>query len=182
LERHKPKWARSWRRGVVRMSGLIVLALAGPAAAQQATFRDPLVEHMQGSWVMEGTIAGKPTIHDVTGEWVLEHQYMRLHEVSRDKKPDGQPGYEAMIFIAWDGPTKSYSLVWLDDFGDVSRQSLANSTRAGDALPFVFHNIDGSTTRTTFTYLPDADRWTWTIDEDDHGKSTAFARVTPHRP
>ena len=161
---------------------LAALALAGPAGTQQASSHDPLIEHMQGAWVMEGTIAGKPTIHDVTGEWVLEHQYMRLHEVSRDKKPDGQPGYEAMIFIALDGPTKSYSLVWLDDFGDVSRQSLANSTRAGDALPFVFHNIDGSTTRTTFTYLPDADRWTWTIDEDDHGKSTAFARVTPHRP
>jgi hypothetical protein len=164
------------------MSGLIVLALAGPATAQQATFRDPLVEHMQGSWVMEGTIAGKPTIHDVTGEWVLEHQYMRLHEVSRDKRPDGQPGYEAMIFIAWGGPTKSYSLAWLDDFGDVSRQSLANATRAGEALPFVFHNIDGSTTRTTMTYQPEVDRWTWTIDEDDHGKPVSFAQVTLHRP
>ena len=161
---------------------MFALPWAWPAVAQQATFRDPLVEHMQGAWVMEGTIAGKPTVHDVTGEWVLQHQYMRLHEVSRERKPDGQPAYEAMIFIAWDGPTNSYGLVWLDDFGDVSRQSLANATRTGQALPFVFHNIDGGATRTTFTYLPAGDRWTWTIDEDDHGKTTSFARVTLHRP
>jgi hypothetical protein len=161
---------------------LAALALAGPAAAQQATFHDPLVEHMQGQWVMEGTIAGKPTVHDVTGEWVLGHQYMRLHEVSRDKKADGQPGYEAMIFIAWDGPTGTYALVWLDDYGDVSRQSLANATRAGQALPFVFYDLDGGVTHTTMTYLPDTDRWTWTIDEDVHGGSNAFARVTLHRP
>jgi len=161
---------------------LAALALAGPAGTQQASSHDPLIEHMQGAWVMEGTIAGKPTIYDVTGEWVLNHQYMRLHEVSRDKKPDGSPGYEAMIFIAWDGPTETYALVWLDDYGDVSRQSLANAVRAGDALPFVFYDIDGGKTRTTMTYLPAADRWTWTIDEDSHGGSTAFARVTLRRP
>ena len=187
MQSHKSIAARSWRAfamgiGATLSGALCVLALSGPAAAQQATFHDPLIEHMQGPWVMEGTIAGKTTIHDVTGDWVLEHQYMRLHEVSRDRKPDGEPAYEAMIFIAWDGPTNSYGLVWLDDYGDVSRQSLANATRAGQALPFVFHNIDGGATRTTFTYQPDADRWTWTIDEDDHGKTTSFARVTLHRP
>ena len=161
---------------------LIVAALAGPAMAQQATFHDELLDHLAGAWVAEGTIAGKPTKHDVTGEWVLQHQYLRLHEVSRETASDGRPIYEAMIFIAWDGPTETYALVWLDDYGDVSRQSLANAVRAGDALPFVFYDIDGGKTRTTMTYLPAADRWTWTIDEDSHGGSTAFARVTLRRP
>ena len=58
----------------------------------------------------------------------------------------------------------------------------SGSRAAGDALPFVFYDIDGGVTRTTMTYLPAADRWTWTIDEDGHGGSTAFARVTLRRP
>ena len=161
---------------------LMAVAVAGSAAAQQATLHDPLLDHMAGTWVAEGTIAGKPTTHDITGEWVLKHQYLRLHEVSREKDADGKPFYEAMIFIGWDQTQKAYAAVWLDDYGDVAPQSLANATRTGEAMPFVFKDPDGSITRTTMTYLPGADRWTWTIDEDDKGKTTSFARLMLRRP
>jgi hypothetical protein len=63
-----------------------ILVLVGIAGAQQPTFHDALLDHLAGSWVLQGTIAGRPTTHDITAEWVLAHQYLRLQEVSREKK------------------------------------------------------------------------------------------------
>lgn len=53
----------------------------------------PLLEHMTGHWVLRGTIAKKPTVHDVDAAWVAQHRYLQIHEVSREKNADGQPQY-----------------------------------------------------------------------------------------
>jgi hypothetical protein len=45
-------------------------------------------------------VADEETTRDIVGEWVLNHQYFRIHEVSREVRPNGQPGYEADFFIA----------------------------------------------------------------------------------
>ena len=74
------------------------------AAAQQPTLASPLLDHLAGHWVLRGTIAGKPTTHDVDAEWVIQHQYLRLHEVSQEQNAKRQPQYEAMIFKAGTRP------------------------------------------------------------------------------
>src|SRR5579872_4632366 len=43
----------------------------GLAFGQQPTFHDPLLDHLAGNWVLQGTIAGKETTHDVEAAWVL---------------------------------------------------------------------------------------------------------------
>jgi hypothetical protein len=55
---------------------------------------------MVGVWVLEGTIAGKETVHDVHAQWGLSHEYVELHEISREKNESGAPSYEAIIYIA----------------------------------------------------------------------------------
>ncbi len=50
---------------------------------------------------MRGTIARRSVVHDVEADWVLAHHYIRIHEVSREKNTEGQPEYEAMVFIGW---------------------------------------------------------------------------------
>ena len=72
----------------------ITLALTGvlPARAQQPAFQDALLDRLAGRWVLTGTIAGKPTTHDVVAEWVMEDQYLRIHEVSRELNPKSEPG------------------------------------------------------------------------------------------
>jgi ethanolamine utilization microcompartment shell protein EutS len=69
------------------------LASASPIAAEQSTFQDALLDKLQGAWVITGTIAGEETTDDLTVEWVNQHQYLRLHEVSRHKRPNGRPRY-----------------------------------------------------------------------------------------
>ena len=56
-----------------------------------------LLDHFAGQWVLQGTIAGKQTTHNVQADWVLKREYLRLHEVSREKDAKGDPAYEAMV-------------------------------------------------------------------------------------
>jgi hypothetical protein len=157
---------------------VVTLAVASPTVAEQPTLQDALLDKLRGAWVITGTVAGEETTDDLTVEWVNQHQYLRLHEVSRHKRPDGRPRYEATVYIGWNQSTAQYGIVWLDDFGGLSTQSIGLAPKGGDQLPFVFTNTDGSFTRTTMTYSPASRGWTWTIDEDNAGKLSRFATLT----
>jgi hypothetical protein len=164
-----------------RMTGRLLTGFAWSifsvfARAQQPTFKDALLDHLAGNWVLKGTIAGKETTHDVSAEWILEHQYLRIHEVSRETRPDRQPAYEADVFIGWNQGTNRYACVWLDDYGGIAPISFANAKRNGDAIPFVFRDQD-SANLTTFSYNAQSDSWEWRIDTEEKGKVTPFARV-----
>ena len=157
---------------------IVMLAFAGSTEAQQPTLQDALLDKLQGAWVITGTIAGKETTDDLDVEWVNQHQYLRLHEITRDRRPTGRPRYEATVYIGWNQPTAKYGIVWLDDFGGLSTQSIGLASKVGDQLPFVFTNPDGSFTRTTMAYNLATNVWTWTIDEDRAGKLSRFAALT----
>lgn len=154
------------------------LLSAAPAAAEQPTLQDPLLDRLHGAWVITGTIAGEETTDDLDVEWVNQHQYLRLHEVSRGRRPNGRPRYEATVHIGWNQPTAQYGIVWLDDFGGLSTQSVGLAPKAENRLAFVFTNPDGSFTRTTMTYDPARKGWRWTIDEDRGGTLSRFATLT----
>ncbi len=161
--------------GVVLLSSLISF----PASAQSPTFQDPLLEHLIGSWILRGTIGGSETTHDIDAEWVLGHQYVRLHEVSREKDAQGQPAYEAIVFIGWDEPSAGYACLWLDSTGGggLKGQAIGHAKRSGDEIPFLFRGGDGSLFHTTFAYRAASDSWEWQMDAEEGGKLQPFARV-----
>jgi len=158
---------------------LTALLAATPAFAQQATFNDPLVDHLAGKWVLTGLMDKGPVTHDVTAEWVLAHQYLEIHETSREKNKDGSPVYEAKVFIGWDAGKKIYDVVWLDDYGSISTQSLGYATPNGKSLDFVFHNRDDAGGfHTIFTWRPDEGAWSMNMDSiTTAGKAEPFART-----
>jgi hypothetical protein len=121
------------RSGKMVWSAAAMLALAGPVAAEQPTLQDALLDKLQGAWVITGTIAGEETTDDLDVEWVNQHQYLRLHEVSRGRKPNGRPRYEATVYIGWNQPTARYGIVWLDDLAGYlpSRSGLPPKQRTG---------------------------------------------------
>ncbi len=138
---------------IFNIAGFIILvSIAAPA--QQSTFQDPLLDHMIGMWVLRGTIDRKATTHDVVAEWVLGHQYLRFHEVSREKDAKGGAEYEAIVFIGWDQPSSQYACLWLDTTGGggLTGQAIAHAKRDGDKIPFLFKGADGSLFHTTFAY------------------------------
>lgn len=158
---------------------LLLLALPLQAASsQQATFRDSLLDRFVGEWVMQGTIQGKPATHDVSVQWVLAHQYLRIHEVSRELNADGTPYYVADVYIGWNAEAHEYVCVWLDDYGGIHPESIGRATRRGDEIPFVFRETNGDLFRTTFSAGASRDVWSWRMDSETKAGSKPFARVT----
>lgn len=159
------------------LASIVLTSIAGPA--QQSALQDPLLDHMVGKWVLQGTIAGSETTHDVLADWVLDHQYVRLSEVSREKDAQGRPAYEAIVFIGWDKETSRYACLWLDSTGGggLASQAIGYAKRDGDSIAFVFKGKDGGIFHTTFTYSMSTDTWQWLMDGEEAGKLSAFARV-----
>ena len=157
-----------------------VLFAATPAFAQQATFNDPLVDHLAGKWVLTGQMDKGPVTHDITAEWVLAHQYLELQENSREMNKDGSPVYQATVYIGWDAKKQTYDCVWLDDYGSISTQSLGYAKPNGNSIAFVFQNRDDAGSfHTTFTRHPETGTWSMDMDSATAaGKTEPFARTT----
>jgi len=162
---------------------LAVLALlfvsSFSASAKEPTPRDPLLDRLTGSWILQGTIAGHETTHDIESEWVLSHEYLRLHETSREKNVQGQPAYEAIVFIEWDESSNEYRCLWLDSTGGGGLSApIAQGKRGNNEITFLFRDKDQhGGVHTTFAYNKGNDTWSWLIDNESHGKLTPFARV-----
>jgi hypothetical protein len=165
-------------RHIKRLLLLFMLCSTIPSLAQQPPANSPLLDHLVGKWVLQGTIAGQETTHDVTAEWVLQHHYLRIHEGSRQKNAKGEPQYEANIFIAWNDSTKRYSCVWLDVYGGLTIESIGVATQNGDQLPFVFKDEKGAVTfNNDFVYDAKANVWEWRMDNVANGVAKPFGRV-----
>lgn len=162
---------------------LMAAVLAGTVAsmASTQTSRPPgeLLERLTGKWVLEGTIAGKKTTHDVVTSWVLNGQYVQLHEVSREQDAQGRPAYEALVYLTWEPSRGEYSCLWLDSTSNVglSNGVVGHAKPSGDELRLLFKFADGSTFHTTFAYDRKADTWQWKMDGEEKGKLAPFARV-----
>lgn len=161
--------------GRMTLAALVLAALAGAAPAGPA--KDPLLDHMVGRWVLKGTIAGKATTHDVDAHWVLQDEYMRLREVSREKDAGGRPQYEAIGLVGYDKAKARYVCFWFDNTGIASPGSGATARREGNTLPFVFPSREGDF-HTTFVYDAKTDSWAWRMDGEKNGTLQPFARVT----
>jgi hypothetical protein len=166
------------RTGITRLAILLLLAAARLPA--QALPRDSLFDRLIGHWVLRGTIARQSTTHDVTFDWMLGREYVRMHEVSRERAPNGTPAYEAVVLFGRDPRSGEYACLWLDNTA-ASAFDAAGTGRgavAGDSVSFVFHYTPTTGFHTTFVYGRATDSWQWHMDNDSSGVRRPFARVT----
>jgi len=148
------------------------------AAAQRPPVNSPLLDRLVGEWVLQGTIAGKQATHDIAAEWVANHQYLRLHEVSHEKTADGRPQYDAFIHIGWDEQKKSYTIIWLDNFWDIDPESIGTATPKENELLFLWKDERGAVGFSNdFRYDPKTDSWRWTMDSVVNGMQKPFGTV-----
>ncbi len=156
-----------------------VFSLSALAQENATNAHLELLDRMTGDWVLDGTIAGKHTVHDVHATWVLNREYIEIHEISREQKASGGPAYEAIVYISWDDKAQQYVCLWLDNTagGGLSAQGLAHAQPAGDSIPFLFLLPSSEQIRTTFTFNRQSRSWRWTIDEISQGKTERFADV-----
>ena len=163
---------------VIRATILLATILAALiVSAQQAPVTSPLLDHLAGKWVMQGTVGQKPVTHDLDAEWVLQHHYLRFHEVSREKNNKGEPQYDATVFIGWNEKTKQYGCAWMDVYGGLTAESIGLAAAKENELAFVFTDEHGETSFTnTFLYDPKTDTWDDRLDNVVKGVAQPFAR------
>ncbi len=151
-----------------------------PATSKSGSVLDKL----EGEWLMTGTVGDEKVTYDVYVDRILKRQYVRIHELSREKDADGEPAYEAWIHIAWDKENTEYVVMWLDNTAvtNFAPEGVGHGKPDGDQIPFVWKSADGSGIHNTFKYDRTSDTWTWEIDNVDKSKKVSpFARLTLKR-
>jgi hypothetical protein len=166
---------------------LLTLAAAGWSQASQAKpepldgpnrpFHDELLDNLQGTWKVIGPIMGQQRELDVTAEWVLNHQFLVVHE--KDAKPiEGKLLYEVLIYVGYDNASDRYVAHWIDIYGGRTSETLGYGRRNGNAITFVFEYPDGPF-HNTFTWNAGAKTWRFLLEQKDAaGKWTVFADQT----
>jgi hypothetical protein len=162
------------------MKQLVILATilaALTAMAQQAPVNSPLLDHLSGKWLLQGTVGKQTVTHDFDAEWVLQHHYLRFREVSREKNDKSEPQYEATVFIGWNEKTKQYACAWMDVYGGLTTESIGLAEPKENEVAFVFKDEHGETSFTnTFIYDPKTNTWENRLDNVVKGVANPFAR------
>jgi hypothetical protein len=172
---------QQWKKSLIVLVMAIFASLS--AMAQQPPVSSPLLDHLAGKWMMQGTVGKQPATHDLDAQWVLQHHYLRFREASREKNDKGEPQYDSTVFIGWNENAKQYACVWLDVYGGLTRESIGRATlkekenENEDELAFVFTDERGETTFTnTFIYNPKTNTWENRLDNVVNGEAKPFAR------
>ena len=101
-----------------------------------------------GEWKLTRQIRGRSLENTVTVEWVLNHQFLRVHMKDVQKPPQ----YEAMVFIGYDNTSERYVVHWIDVFG--GRASRLSAAACGLVIrSFIFEYPNGPF-HNTFTWNP----------------------------
>jgi hypothetical protein len=138
-------------------------------------WHDEFIDHLQGAWKLEGQVLGRLAHHDVVAEWVLNHQFLRIHEKTAANAPASERRYEAIWVIGYDAVSERYVLHLLDVFGARYSETLGYGSRDGNAIRFVFEYPDGPF-HTTYRWSPQTGAWQWLLQQKDKdGKWTKFA-------
>ena len=153
-------------------------------------FRDKLLDELVGNWEVTGRVAGDPLLHSCAAEWVLNHQFLRIHFVdigskgSKGKKAgrDEHPPYEAMVFVGYDNMSERYVVHWLDIFGGRFSETLGYGRREDrNSIKFLFEGGTGPL-HNTLTWNSRKRTWSMAIDQKDaKGKWTRFASESLQR-
>jgi hypothetical protein len=64
---------------------------------------------MSGTWKLQGTVLGAAAHHIVIADWVLNHQFLRIHENTASSAPASESRYEAFWFISYHLVSESFS-------------------------------------------------------------------------
>ncbi|HKV06325.1 MAG TPA: hypothetical protein VJO53_14610 [Candidatus Acidoferrales bacterium] len=155
---------------------LLVVCAASVAFAQNPSGgRDELLDHMTGTWNLEGVTLGQQTHHTLTAEWVLDHHFLRLHEITSANAPANEKHYEALWFLAYDDLSERYVAHLFDVFGARFSETLGYGPRKGNSIFLTFEYPDGPF-HTTYEWLPESGSWRWLLEQKDKdGKWTTFA-------
>jgi hypothetical protein len=153
-----------------------VVLCAGVVPAQAPPeWHDELADHLAGVWKLEGQVLGREAHHELRAEWVLNHQFLVLHEKTAAGAPKTKSRYEAVWYFGYDAVSERYVLHLMDVFGARFSETLGYGVRDGNRIRFTFEYPDGPF-HNTYVWHPETGTWEWRMEQKDkNGKWTPFA-------
>jgi hypothetical protein len=157
-------------------SALLALLLSPFTLAQTPSdWQDPLVDHLAGSWKLEGKVMGNNAHHDVQADWVFNHQFLRIQEKTSANAPAAERRYDSIWYLGYDAVSERYVLHLMDTFGGRFSETLGYGVRDGNQIKFVFEYPDGPF-HNTYRWNATEHSWQWLMEQKDKdGKWTTFA-------
>jgi hypothetical protein len=158
---------------------LFALLISLPTLAQApANWQDDLVNHLEGSWKLEGKVMGNNAHHDVHADWVLNRQFLRIQEKTTANAPATERRYDSIWYLGYDPISERYVLHLMDTFGARFSETLGYGTRDGNQIRFVFEYPDGPF-HNTYRWNAEEKSWQWLMEQKDKdGKWVPFANLT----
>lgn len=148
----------------------------------QKVLQDDFLDKMVGSWHLGGKFEGQPVNHSVEIRWVLNHQFIEIHEKDLNPPKAGDVAYDAMVYVGYDPGHQRYIAHWLDVFGG-GAGTLGYGKRVGSAIEFDFE-YPGQPWLTTFRRDAPSNAWQWrmrTKTKQGQWVETANMKLTPVR-
>lgn len=161
--------------GAIALLLLSIAQLHAQDSTRGKALNDPLLDKLIGEWNVERKFgSGRTAKNVVHADWVLQHQFVRLH-YSDAAIP---PTYEAIVLIGYDHIGKRYICHWADNFGGAySADGFAPREEASNAIAFKFEFHDGQLTN-RFAFDPPSNTWTSTIRQMEKGEWKLFCQDT----
>jgi hypothetical protein len=159
------------------VSALAALLLA-PALRAEPPAETRYLAQLAGEWDMHGTMGAKALHYRARGRWTLNGAWLELwmQDVARP------PGYEARVYLGYDGQKHDFIAHWLDRFGAAGARVVGSGTLNGRTLVLEFPYPEGAF-RDTLTLAPDGASGTLLLEQQEQdGHWSTFARYTLARP
>lgn len=134
------------------------------SAGLSAEWQDDLVSHLTGKWKLEGDVMGKAAHHDVSVDWVLNRQFLRIEEKTSANAPSSERQYDSIWYLGYDAISERYVLHLMDTFGARFSETLGYGTRDGDQIRFVFEYPDGPF-HNTYRWDAKENSWRWLMEQ-----------------
>jgi hypothetical protein len=148
---------------------IVVASCVAPVSLAQvdkdgndARFYDDLLDHFVGKWDVSATVYGQKFSLDRDVEWVLSHQYLRIHEKSREVIPWLKAPFERTIFIGYNHGSKRYVVYELSVHGadaQTEPEGLYYATRTGNELKMVLTSGSEVVSNARFIWEPASGSW-----------------------
>lgn len=146
---------------------LFIIALITVASSAQTKdttdghFRDDLLDHLVGKWNVTGIVHGMKFQNlSLEATWIMNHQYLQIHEKGTDTVPFIKMPWEAMFIIGYNHSTKQYVFYELTVRGvDEPYEGFSYASRSGNQLK-VFSKIrPAEMIIQSFTWQPSSNTW-----------------------
>ena len=141
---------------------LATYSFAQTAGDTTMRFHDDLLNNFVGKWDVSATVHGQKFTLDREAEWVMNHQYLRIHEKSREVIPWLKVPFERTIFIGYNHQSKRYVVYELTVHGadgPFQPEGFSYGDRTGNELKMVLTKGSEVVITQRFAWDPSSKSW-----------------------